>query len=175
MKRKSSYEVRARRFIEQFYSYIADCHMIGDFFEAVNAFNHAYHRKVVCSYGSTRVVFITSDYVIKMDLPCMDEDDTGFGNCASELQFYNYAEECGFEHLFAKIEQYTYNNMTFYIMPRIYGVGHMRGHAENYLSGDEFEFVSEHCSDLHDENFGMKNKHVVIIDYACNSIGCDWD
>ena len=171
MKIKSSYEVRARRFIEQFYGYICDCHSTGDFYDAVEAFNRAYHRKVYCSNGCTRIAFITSDYVIKIDMPDIYEDDKIFGTCEDEIEFYNYAKNCGYEYLFAKIELYKYNNMTFYIMPRIYGVGYKNGHAEDYLEDEEYDFVHNYCSDTHNENFGFKNGHVVIIDYAASNRG----
>lgn len=161
---KSSYVVRAQRFIRQIYDYIADCTTPEEFCDAIDMFNNENHRKVDVSWGATRIVLITSDYVIKIDYD--REEIQEWGGCADEYRFYQYAEDCGYEYLFAAIEPYEYENKTFYIMPRIYGIGHLRGYATDYLSGDEYNFVVNHVNDLHDENFGIKNKHIIIIDYA---------
>lgn len=161
---KSSYVVRAQRFIRQIYDYIAYCTTPEEFCDAIDMFNKKNHRKVDVSWGATRIALITSDYVIKIDYD--REEIQKWGGCADEYRFYQYAEDCGYEYLFAAIEPYEYENKTFYIMPRIYGIGHLRGYATDYLSDDEYNFVVNHVNDLHDENFGIKNKHIIIIDYA---------
>lgn len=161
---KSSYVVRAQRFIRQIYDYIADCTTPEEFCDAIDIFNKENHRKVDVSWGATRIVLITSDYVIKIDYD--REQIQEWGGCADEYRFYQYAEDCGYEYLFAAIEPYEYGDKTFYIMPRIYGIGHLSGYATDYLSDNEYNFVVNHVNDLHDENFGIKNKHIIIIDYA---------
>jgi hypothetical protein len=70
------------------------------------------------------------------------------------------------ESLFAKISRYDYNGTAFYIMPRIHGVGKTDWDADEYLTEDENDWVYEHVCDLHNGNYGWKDGHVVIFDYA---------
>lgn len=173
---KSSYEVRARRFIAQLFDYIRDCEDTYEYLDAVERFNRHYHRHVDVSWGATRVAFITSDYVIKINRPdAIGEDMDCFGDCDREMRFYDFACYAGYGYLFAKIEPFNFHGLTFYIMPRVYGVGMKQGHAWDYLKGEEADFVNEYCSDLHNENFGFKNNHVVIIDYAASFFPEGWE
>lgn len=167
---RKSYEERARKFLEQIYPYIKDCEDNFDFSLAIRKFNHDYKRNVKYSYGSTRIAMITSDYVIKVDY---DGWGSGrFGSCEDEVEMYQRAEMDGFEYLFAKItpiqkEEY---NRTFYIMPKITGIGKEPWDADHYLEGKEYYYICEHVGDLHNQNYGWKDGHIVMIDYAFNSM-----
>ena len=165
---KSSYEVRAHRFIEQIFPYICDCFNTYKMEERVNLFNQDKKRKVKVYHGATRIAFITSDYCVKIDRP--DEGDSYFGDCESEAAFYEYAKEEGYEYLFAKIEHYVYNDMNFYIMPRVSGVGHFAGDATDHVSFSERYFLLKHCRDLHKYNYGIYHGQITIIDYAASTI-----
>lgn len=172
---KSSYEVRARRFIEQIFPYICDCFNTYKMEDRVDRFNQDKKRKVEVYHGATRIAFVTSDYCVKIDRP--DECDSYFDDCKSEANFYKYAKEEGYEYLFAKIERYTYNDMDFYIMPRVSGVGHFYGDATEHVSDDEQYFLTRHCHDLHKYNYGIYHGQITIIDYAASTIeenDCCW-
>ena len=166
---KANYEERAKKFIAQVYPYIKNCRDNFDFELAIHQFNKLNHRKVQVAYGSTRIALITSDYVIKVDY---DGWGTGiFGSCKSEVRMYRQAKRDGFDYLLAKITPYRQKyNRTFYIMPRIKGVGRTPWDADFYLTNTEEDWVEEHIGDLHNENYGWKNGHIVIIDYAHNDL-----
>lgn len=164
---KSNYEERAKKFIAQFYPYIEACRSYHDFYEAVESFNYDFHRKVFFSYGLTRCAFITSDYVIKINYALHERNFEKFGDCDVEINTYAQAESAGFAYLFAKITEYFYQGTLFYIMPRIYGIGRTDYDAVCYLNEKEAYWVLDHVADLHSKNYGWKNKHIVIIDYAC--------
>ena len=118
----SSYEVRAKKFIAKIYPYIKNCNDLFDFSLAINRFNRECHRKVQIASGSTRVVLITSDYVIKVDYNGWGKGR--WGSCADEVRMYRQAKRDGFEYLFAKVTPVRKGyNRTFYIMPRIGGIG----------------------------------------------------
>lgn len=157
-----SYEERAKDFIKQIFPYLDGCDDEHEEREwAVLAFNHDHNRKVIYSHGMTRYALITSDYVVKVDYA-----QTRWGNSEDEMEVYEEAVADGFDYLFAKISRYEYMGKTFYIMPRIYGIGKKFYDADEYLTEEECDWVWEHICDLHNQNYGWKNGHVVIFDYA---------
>lgn len=165
---KTSYEVRAEKFLHQFYDYIAHCDSWHQFEKAVRHFNYDHRRHVVFAHGLTRVCFITSDYVIKYDFGSY-RNVHDFGSCADEVRLYALAEKEGFAHLLAKPTMVEYMGHTFCIMPRIPGIGKYQYDVYEYLAGDECDWVMEHIYDAHNQNYGWKEGHPVIIDYACNA------
>lgn len=164
---KSSYEVRAKRFIQQIFPYLEGCdtHFYRE--GALWAFNMDHHRKVMYSHGMTRYALITSDYVVKVNY---DEDNVKqFGGGEEEIEFYEEAKKDGMEYLFAKITPYEYSGMTFYIMPRIKGIGKSFHDAWYYMTQEECDWCSDHeLYDLHCENYGWKDGHIVIFDYGAH-------
>lgn len=158
---RSNYEDRAKQFIQQIFPYIEDCETHDERLEAVLTFNSQNHRKVKYAHGSSRYALISSDYVVKVDYR-----HTCWGTSEDEIELYNEAVQDGFEYLFAKISRYQYRDRYFYIMPRIEGVGSTPWDADEYLEEDEADWCWYHVCDLHNENYGWKNGHVVIIDYA---------
>lgn len=162
---KNTYEVRAQNFIKQIFPYLISCRKYRDYEFAVWAFNMKFNRKVIFQHGLTRIAFITSDYVIKMNFH--ESAAELFGDCESEIALYNEAEQDGFEYLFAKISRYEYRNTTFYIMPRISEINKTYNEAWDYMTDEECDWCCNHClGDLHCSNYGWKNGHIVIIDYA---------
>lgn len=166
----SNYEERAKKFIAQIYPFIKDCHDDSDFAFAISHFNKIYHRNVRMAYGSTRIAMITSDYVVKIDY---DGWGTGrFGSCKDEVRMYRRAVKEGYAYLLAKITPYRKDyNRTFYIMPKISGIEKRFGDAEEYLDDDEYDWLCSNIYDRHNQNYGWKNGHIVMIDYACNALG----
>lgn len=164
----SSYEVRAKKFIAKVYPYIKNCDDSFDFSLAINRFNQDCHRNVQIASGSTRVVMITSDYVIKVDYDGWGKG--AWGSCADEVRMYRKAKHDGFAHLFAKVTPVRKGyNRTFYIMPRIGGIAKKPYDADEYVDGDDYIYLYENVGDLHNHNYGWKDGHIVMIDYAYNS------
>ena len=165
---RKSYEERARKFLEKIYPYIQNCKDNFDFSLAIRNFNHDCKRNVKCSYGSTRIVMICSDFVIKVDYNGWGAGQ--FGSSKDEVRMYRQAKKDGFEYLFAKITPVRKGyNRTFYIMPKINGIGKKEYDADYYLEGDEYDYIYENIGDLHNHNYGWKDGHIVMIDYAYNS------
>lgn len=131
----------------------------------MNSFNLRNSRNVKVANGSARVALISSDYVVKWDydLDCVDE----IGGCENEIELYEIAEREGFAYLFAKITRVKYSDHYFYVMPRIHGIGRTEERAWRYMTYKEKDWCERHhLTDLHDENYGWKNNHIVIVDYA---------
>ena len=164
---RNGYEVRAEKFIHQIYSFICDCEDVEDYEWAVNGFNYTHKRNVKVAHGLTRVALITSDYVVKIDCGARYYQDR-FGTCANEFDIYAQAEEDGFEYLFAKPTEVQYGGMSFCVMPRICGIGKKEYDADWYMSIDESDWVTDRVFDLHNGNYGWKDGHPVLIDYAAN-------
>ena len=162
----SSYIVRAQKFIKSIYPYISLCQKYVDFSEEIQNWKSCNRRRnVQISGGYSRIVFITSDYVIKIDRP--DSRDNTFGTCETELELYNRVKDTQWGYLFAEITKYEYEDMTFYIMPRIKGIYRMSGDAEEYMTPEEREVIwTYRIYDRHNGNYGWKNHHIVFIDYA---------
>ena len=164
---KSNYVIRAMRFAEMLYPFITNCYTVDHYIEAVENFNAVYHRKVLLCHGMTRVVFITSDYVVKMDY---GNKAKRWGGCADEVRGYTIAHNAGYAHLFARPTPYMVNERVFYIMPRINDVDGERSNDEDvyyHLDYEERDFICDHFADLHSANYGWKDDHPVIFDYAC--------
>lgn len=157
-----SYEERAKDFIQLIFPYLNKYNFDHDMRKwGIFAFNHTYNRKVIYAHGMTRYALITSDYVVKVDYA-----QTRWGNSEDEMKLYKEAVADGFDYLFAKISRYEYSGKTFYIMPRIRGIGKKDYDADEYLTEEERDWVCEHVCDLHNQNYGWKDGHVVIFDYA---------
>lgn len=162
-----SYEERAKDFIKVLAVYCKGCKTKWDFLNAAAHFRQDYpRRKLIVSYGVSRIVFITSDYVIKVDYK-----HNGYkwaGDCASEYANYRKYDEDGYGYLFATCTRYRCLNRYFYIMPRVRGIGNCHKDFDAALDEDEYDYVYDHCCDLHGANYGwdFKTNKPVIIDYA---------
>ena len=168
---KSNYEIRARRFAHQIYPYVTDCKTVSDYHRAISRFNCEHNRKVRVANGETRVVLITSDYVLKIDY---GNKQKRYGGCADEYLAYQKVRRDGFSHLFAKIAPVMVNEMVFYVMPRVDKIGaEYNDYDDVYetygLTEEESDYLSENFYDLHHENYGHMHGHVVVVDYAFSS------
>jgi hypothetical protein len=164
---KSSYEIRARKFAQMIYPFITGCVTVDDYENAVENFNVMFHRNVRMAHGQTRIVLITSDYVLKIDY---GKYGKRWGTCEDERKAYCKAVRDGYAHLFAKTVPYMVNERVFYIMPRINRIGaEYNGwdDAYDYVNGADYDYLYDNFRDLHYENFGWKNRRPVIVDYAC--------
>ena len=163
----SSYEVRAIRFIHQIFPYFKDCKCCEDYQWAVMKFNRDCSRSVKFDHGQTRVAFMTSDYVVKLDYNPIGVQR--WGGCEEEHKFYEYAFREGYAYLFAKIKPYYYRGIVFYIMPRVKGIGKYLYDADEYMADHEVSWCwNSGLRDLHNFNYGWKNGNIIIIDYGAN-------
>ena len=163
----SSYEVRAIKFIHSIYPYIENCTCLEEYDTAIFKYNMKNNRRVHFDWGSARFALITSDYVVKMNYN--PENVARWGGCEEEHRFYNKAYNEGFDYLFAKTKPYYYKGVVFYIMPRIHNIGKTYWDADAYMSAEEKRWCRKNgLIDLHYQNYGWKNNHIVIIDYGAN-------
>lgn len=164
---RSSYEIRAQRFIRAIFSYLANCATLDDYESAMFDYQIDHPRRHInCDHGLTRFAIITSDYVIKIDYD--EEQIARFGGSEKEIAFYAMAEREGMAHLFAKISRYDFGGRRFYIMPRVTGIDEDRWEDANYyMTDEENDWCEEHnLYDLHCKNYGLVNGRVKIIDYG---------
>lgn len=167
-----TYEERAKDFVKMIFPLIEGCEDVWDYREAVAMFNRVYTRKVQCKNGIARVAFISSDYVVKLEYDQYEVESVGGGE--NEIAMYEIAEREGFAYLFAKVSPFDYNGKRFYIMPRIHGICD-RGYeyADEYMTNAENDFCERHhITDLHCNNYGFRNGHVCLVDYACTLDEC---
>lgn len=173
---KKSYIERAMRMAELLSSYMDSYTEIKSIYDrcrmASRDYNLRHKRSCVgFEFGSTRLAFIISDYVLKVDY----NDRRMFGNSETELKAWDFIRDEGMEKYFAEITKYvSKNGITFYIMPRINNIGGCRSCVLfDYLRENDdsaYYFINRYFADIHDNNFGIKDGHPVIIDYACNSL-----
>lgn len=162
-----SYEERAKDFIKVFSPYCKGCKSRYDFEKAAYKFMSDHpNRKIRVEYGVSRVAFIISDYVIKVDY--RHNDYKWAGNCASEYNSYLRFQKDGFDYLVAACSRYRCQNRYFYIMPKVNGIGNQNRDFWKALNGKEEDYILLHCLDLHSGNYGWSRKtgKPVIIDYA---------
>ena len=171
---KKSYIERAMRMAEILSSYIDSYSEIDSIYNkcsmAAKEYNIRHkHSSMSLESGSTRLAFIISDYVLKVDYQTI----RSFGNSESELKAWDFICENGMEEYFAEITKYTSKSgLTFYIMPRIKHIGE---YDEEWFCDtlyeidiEAYDFIQDNFCDFHEENFGIKNGHPVVIDYAWN-------
>ena len=171
---KKSYIERAMRMAEILSSYINSYSEIDSIYNkcsmAVKEYNIRHkHSSMSLESGSTRLAFIISDYVLKVDYQTI----RSFGNSETELEAWNFIRENGMEEYFAEITKYvSKSGITFYIMPRIKHIGE---YDEEWFYDTLYDidigayyFIEDNFCDFHEGNFGIKNGHPVIIDYAWN-------
>ena len=171
--KKSSIE-RAMRMAELLSSYMKNDNKNESIYNkcrmAALEYNKRHSRSAMCfDNGSTRFAFIISDYVLKVDY----REIKSYGNSESELKAWDFICENGMEEYFAEITKYTSKSgITFYIMPRI---KHSGEYDEEWCYDTLYDidigaycFIEDNFCDFHENNFGIKNGHPVIIDYAWN-------
>lgn len=164
----TSYVERAKKFIARIYPYLKDATCTEEVIDIVTYYNWHMKTHVECKWGATRIVLISNDYVIKFDRFDCNQSDREFGDCASEYEAYQFVKHAGYDYLFAPITEYYYKfGWIFYIMPHIYNVNATSGYAYTHVNKKEYYFLREHFNDLHEANYGWKDGHIVIIDYAC--------
>ena len=162
-----SYEERAKDFIQEVFPYISKSLSPYETRWSIDDFNAEHNRKVIVSNGIARIALITSDYVVKFDYDPDNVKEVGGGE--AEISMYAEAERDGFAYLFAKVTRYEYHGRKFYIMPRINGISDENYHyAEHYMTETERKWCRQHhLTDLHCNNYGFRNGHVCVVDYAC--------
>ena len=161
---KKSYEERAKLFIKQVYPFIRNCKTVEEYETAVHMFNRTYHRAVKVNHGQTRIVLMTSDYVVKLDY---GDRQIIWGGCKNEYAIYKLAVKEGFDYLFAKITPIHMGRRYAYVMPFVPRVGTSSCDVEYKLKKKERAWVKKHCWDIHYGNYGWVNHKPMIIDYAC--------
>lgn len=163
---KSSYVVRARRFANDLYPFVKDCKTVDEYALAVEKYNSVKHRAVKVFSGATRVVFVTSDYALKVDY---GKKVDIFGGCENECRAYAKVYRDGFAYLFARISPVMVNERVFYIMPRVERIGAKYNgwdQAWEKVNNEESDYLDANFCDLHYENYGWKNGKPIIVDYA---------
>ena len=171
---KKSYIERAMHMAELLSSYMENGNKNESIYNrcrrAAFEYNRRHSRSAMCfDNGSTRFAFIISDYVLKVDY----REIKSFGNSETELEAWDFICENGMEEYFAEITKYTSKSgITFYIMPRIKHVGE---YDEDWFFETLYKtdivacgFIQDNFCDFHENNFGIKNGHPVMIDYAWN-------
>ena len=171
---KKSYIERAMHMAELLSSYMENGNKNESIYNrcrmAALEYNKRHSRSAMCfDNGSTRFAFIISDYVLKVDYKAIK----AYGNSETELEAWNFIRENGMEEYFAEITKYvSKSGVTFYIMPRIKHVGEYDEESlfEALYETDivAYSFIQDNFYDFHENNFGIKNGHPVIIDYAWN-------
>ena len=172
---RNSYEVRAQKFIRELDKYITNCADAWDYDYAINKFMFDHpNRKVRFDHGLTRVAFITSDYVVKIDYN--KQQIARFGGSENEIRFYEIAKQDGMEYLFAIISRYEYNGHKYYIMPKVTGINEERWQdAYFYMTEEEEDWCIKHqLYDLHCKNYGIMHGKVCIIDYGAYEDGINY-
>lgn len=168
---KTDYEVRAKKFIKEFAPYLKGIRVTRSnsykIYDAVRRFNIDKKRNVKIASGASRIVLITSDYVVKLDF-----GTTWAGNSKTEMRGYEKAKDDGYEYLLAKISLYKCGSRRFYIMPRARVAETLTRKTQirlwQKLTEDEQNYIHVNFDDLHESNWGSLHGRLVLIDYAWN-------
>lgn len=170
---KTPYTYRAEKFIKILFPYIQkelekEVRSKDDIRACVEVFNNEKKRKAIFDSGVSRMVFISSDYVVKVDF----KEKSWAGTSEDEYKMYLFARQKGFDHLFAPSTRIEYYGYFFYIMPRVHDIDKWRNEDDFYreLNEEECDFISDFINDIHGGNFGYLHQKLVLIDYAWNDL-----
>lgn len=163
------YRVRAYSMLRDLYPYI-----INDLKNPITCkakvkeFNSVHQTHLSVTHGMCRIVIVAeNDFVIKVDYGHL-QDLQRYGNCETEFHMYKKAKDQHYEYLFAEVTRVLYKNRYWYIMPYIDDVGRYDDGVLEYLDGEDYDFIADNVSDVHEDNYGWKDGYPVIIDYADN-------
>lgn len=163
-----AYEIHARHFLEVTHSRLSKCRKLREFESVAELYTRFTGDEVTTAHGLTRVAFLGSDFVVKIDLSTDYIDQ--FGGCENECTMYKLAQEEGYEYLLARITRVEYGNHRFYIMPRVMHIFEEEPEDVDFwaqFTEDEYDWVMTHLFDIHDGNVGYNTVgHPIIIDYA---------
>lgn len=170
---KTPYTYRAEKFIKILFPYIQkelekEVRSPVNILECIQSFNEEKKRKVVLNSGVSRAVFISSDYVVKVDL----KKESWAGTSEDEYKMYLFAQKEGYDYLFAPSTRIEYQGYFFYIMPRAHNIDKWRDEDYFYeeLNDEEYKFITGFINDIHGGNFGYLHQKLVLIDYAWNDL-----
>lgn len=168
MIKKDSYLFRAWEYIKSFEPHVQNWTDTDAIIEAIDKTFFHTGKNVKFEYGAVRFVLIGKDFVIKWDYNA--ECAEGIGGCEDELRVYRQNMSSGYAHLLAPCSRVYWHGRYFYIMPRIDNIGKKAHHYKEiqcFVSAAEFHWLRNNIGDLHSWNWGIKDGHAVVIDYAC--------
>ena len=168
---KNPYEVRAMKFAAILVRLFFGCATLADFEEAIAEYNSTHSRPLNYAHGVSRIAIMRADYVIKFDLAVSDEWDDGYGGCragdnSTEEEVYARAVDAGYDYLLAKTTIAVIGGRAVSIMPRINGVGDEWRYWGDYVTDEEYDWLTENICDLHEYNVGYRKGKPVVIDYG---------
>lgn len=170
---KNDYESRALKFAALLVRLFADCLTYNDFQEAILWYNAHHSMPIHYDHGVSRIAIMRADYVIKFnyypDACWRDEEDNCIaGDNASERMVYECAVKEGYAHLLAKTTTVIMGGRVISIMPRISHVHDESKYWGDYVSDDEYDWLTSHIYDLHEGNVGYYRGKPIVIDYGWN-------
>lgn len=165
-----TYQMRAYLYIKAMFGYVNNWCNWDDVMEATEkTFLHTGKHASV-EVGSSRIVVVGKDFVIKWDYDKNVIQD--IGGCEDEFIMYKKSLSSGYSYLLAPVFRITYRNRYFYIMPRVHNIGrfaHTNKSLTDFLNQNEITWIKNNIGDLHSWNWGLslENNKPIIIDYAC--------
>lgn len=171
IKMKNDYEVRAAKFASFLARLFDGCATLDDFEDVINEYNSTHSHPLAYAYGVSRIAIIRADYVIKFNLMPDENWDDGYGNCRAgdnitERAVYERAVADGYAYLLAKTTVLAIGGRDVSIMPRINGVNNERRYWGDYVTDEEYDWLTENICDIHDGNVGYYKGKPVVIDYG---------
>lgn len=171
IKMKNTYEVRAAKFAALLVRLFSACSTLADFEEAIEEYNSTHSRPLNYAHGVSRIAIMRADYVIKFDLTPAEDWLDDFGACragdnSTEQEVYARAVEAGYAYLLAKTTVMAIGGRTVSIMPRINGVGNEWRYWGDYVTDEEYDWLTDNIHDLHEFNVGYYKGKPVVIDYG---------
>jgi len=162
------YQMRAYLYIKAMFEFVNDWCDWNDILSATEKTFFKTGKHAVVETGSSRIVIIGSDFVVKWDYDkeCVSE----IGGCEDEFKKYKETLSTGYAYLLAPVFRFTYRERYFYVMPKIKHIGrreHDNKTIDEFTTIYEREWLQKNIGDLHSWNWGLENNKPIIIDYAC--------
>lgn len=164
-----NYQMHAYHYIRALYTYVRDWTYWQDIQIAIDKVYLDTGESAEVTSGSSRIVVIGKDFVIKWDYDF--ENIKSIGGCEDEFRVYKRSLSSGYSHLLAPVYRIYYRNRYFFVMPRIDNIGpeaHDHKDINEFVTCDEYNWLWENIGDLHSWNWGLDEfNNPIIIDYAC--------
>ena len=164
-----TYQMKAYRYLRAMFGYVRDWTYWHDIEIATDKVYFDTGERAEVTSGSSRMVVIGKDFVIKWDYDF--ENIESIGGCEDEFRIYKQSLSTGYSHLLAPIYRIYHRERYFYVMPRVDRVGaeeHDNKGIEDFTTADEFNWLANNIGDLHSWNWGLDEyDNPIVIDYAC--------
>jgi len=164
-----SYIEKARNFLKVMANELDKIHGCGwtvPYKKAISNYNYEFGTNYRIRCGAVRVAIIGDGFVIKVNYD--KENVERFGGCEQEYKFWQQVKDTEHAYMFAPVTKVKAGHHYYYIMPCMDYLASDSDYLDIYdnVSEADYDWLMDTVGDLHENNYGVLDGELYIIDYA---------